>query len=500
MSDISKEIVSLIVTKDLYKAKLLISESLNQKIGLLLEEKLISYAPTIHSSNLFEDGNPDKALPAGIYPAKKKDGSGDYVFMDDGKPEIDEKESIIKPTSYSDIARSALDGTLARTSLNLFKMPGVLPSVAGAVVGLGALWDAGSQALDTFDQFSKNKKALADAQASESIQASKTNPQRNSSVSGTTENDLQSAANNNEYAISPGAAWGAMTMKYGAQALNMFLGNQFISKPAGWLATSREGTAARTIYDAEIARTSARRIAAGQLPELPLPFGPGELGAREALNRAADTARRGAPAANPAVAQSSWERFIGQDRKKSVDRMVDRYTETMSSQPTQAGQTPDVATVNTAIDYGQAVKKARGTPQTPAQAAALDAQAAAERESLLSHLPAVVHTPLKIGQSSAGGVASAIPAILAVGGALHPTWQDELKDMLFPPLTIERADQKVKTDTENIRRQRSIDAGTRMSNQGMVMIQSKNKRTGDDILTSPAGRQIYMDDIEKNKN
>ena len=496
MSDISKEIVSLIVTKDLYKAKLLISESLNQKIGLLLEEKLISYAPTIHSSNLFEDGDPNKALSPGVYPAKKKDGSGDYVYMDDGNPEIDEKESIIKPTSYSDIARSALDGTLARTSLNLFKMPGAWPKVAGAVVGLGSLWDAGSQALDTFDQFSKNKKALADAQATEAIQASKTNPQRNSSVSGTTENDLQSAANNNEYAISPNAAFAAMAMKYGTQALNMFLGNQLVSKPANWLAAYREGNVAREIYNAEIASTSAQRTAAGLPPQLP--FGPSNLGASEALNRAAHTARRGALAANPEVAQPSFERFIGQDRRKSVDRMVDRYTETISSQPTQAGQTPNVATVNAAIDYGQAVKSARGTLHTPAQAAALDAQVKAEEKALLSHLPPVIRTPLTIGQSSAGAVASAIPAILAGGSALHPTWQDELRDMLFPPLTIEKADQKVKTDTDNVTRKRSTDAGTGVSNQGMVMIQSKNKRTGDHILTSPAGRQIYMDDIEKN--
>ena len=157
-----------------------------------------------------------------------------------------------------------------------------------------------------------------------------------------------------------------------------------------------------------------------------------------------------------------------------------------------------MATVNAAIDYGQAVKRARGTPDTPAQTAALNAQVAAENEAALAHLPAVVRTPLKIGQSSAGAVVSAIPAILAGGSALHPTWQDELRDMLFPPLTIEKADQKVKTDTDNVRRKRSNDAGTGVSNQGMVMIQSKNKKTRDDILTSPAGRQIYMDDIEKN--
>lgn len=43
----SKEIIEAIVNKNFNKAKELINESMNSKIGLLLEEKLEEYAPTI---------------------------------------------------------------------------------------------------------------------------------------------------------------------------------------------------------------------------------------------------------------------------------------------------------------------------------------------------------------------------------------------------------------------------------------------------------------------
>ena len=48
MSEISKNIVSLIVSKEFHKAKTLIHEAMNNKLGLLLEEKLLEYGPTLH--------------------------------------------------------------------------------------------------------------------------------------------------------------------------------------------------------------------------------------------------------------------------------------------------------------------------------------------------------------------------------------------------------------------------------------------------------------------
>lgn len=47
MSETSEQIVSLIVSKEFNKAKTLITESMNEKLGLLLEEKLMEYAPTL---------------------------------------------------------------------------------------------------------------------------------------------------------------------------------------------------------------------------------------------------------------------------------------------------------------------------------------------------------------------------------------------------------------------------------------------------------------------
>ena len=48
MSEISKNIVSLIVSKEFHKAKTLIHEAMNNKLGILLEEKLLEYGPTLY--------------------------------------------------------------------------------------------------------------------------------------------------------------------------------------------------------------------------------------------------------------------------------------------------------------------------------------------------------------------------------------------------------------------------------------------------------------------
>ena len=56
MSETSQQIVSLIVSKEFNKAKNLITESMNEKLGLLLEEKLMEYAPTLFEA-IETDGN-----------------------------------------------------------------------------------------------------------------------------------------------------------------------------------------------------------------------------------------------------------------------------------------------------------------------------------------------------------------------------------------------------------------------------------------------------------
>ena len=64
MSETSQQIVSLIVSKEFNKAKTLITESMNEKLGLLLEEKLMEYAPTLFEAKKLdpfekEDGDID---------------------------------------------------------------------------------------------------------------------------------------------------------------------------------------------------------------------------------------------------------------------------------------------------------------------------------------------------------------------------------------------------------------------------------------------------------
>jgi len=73
MSETSQQIVSLIVSKEFNKAKTLITESMNEKLGLLLEEKLMEYAPTLFEAK--------KLAPVGT--RGDIDGDGDDDNSDD---------------------------------------------------------------------------------------------------------------------------------------------------------------------------------------------------------------------------------------------------------------------------------------------------------------------------------------------------------------------------------------------------------------------------------
>lgn len=55
MSEISKNIVSLIISKEFHKAKTLICEAMNNKLGILLEQKLLEYAPTLYEEDDQDD-------------------------------------------------------------------------------------------------------------------------------------------------------------------------------------------------------------------------------------------------------------------------------------------------------------------------------------------------------------------------------------------------------------------------------------------------------------
>ena len=76
MSETSEQIVSLIVSKEFNKAKNLITESMNEKLGLLLEEKLMEYAPTLFEAS-DKDGGKDGGKAEFLFNGGKGDNKSD---------------------------------------------------------------------------------------------------------------------------------------------------------------------------------------------------------------------------------------------------------------------------------------------------------------------------------------------------------------------------------------------------------------------------------------
>ena len=70
MSETSQQIVSLIVSKEFNKAKNLITESMNEKLGLLLEEKLMEYAPTLFEAKTVNSMSDDGGEGSVLYSPK----------------------------------------------------------------------------------------------------------------------------------------------------------------------------------------------------------------------------------------------------------------------------------------------------------------------------------------------------------------------------------------------------------------------------------------------
>jgi hypothetical protein len=96
MSETSQQIVSLIVSKEFNKAKNLITESMNEKLGLLLEEKLMEYAPT-----LFEAKKTVNSIEA-------DGGEGSVLYSPKLAKEIIEKRKAAKAAKASKDAKAAV--------------------------------------------------------------------------------------------------------------------------------------------------------------------------------------------------------------------------------------------------------------------------------------------------------------------------------------------------------------------------------------------------------
>jgi hypothetical protein len=93
MSEISKNIVSLIVSKEFHKAKTLIHEAMNNKLGILLEEKLLEYAPTLYEG---EDTEYSSALGGERY---NKQGENSKSVSERMKKEIEDMTKELYPSA-----------------------------------------------------------------------------------------------------------------------------------------------------------------------------------------------------------------------------------------------------------------------------------------------------------------------------------------------------------------------------------------------------------------
>lgn len=163
MSNISKQIVSAILSENFYKAKELISEALNGKLGVLMEEKLISFGPTIHSpsNKLFEDDDgvmtpeehkkrqeiQDKAYAELVAQGKQND-----VLYKNYRPLVTTGEPILPPSTSFEQLANAVGGFVSATGVRLFQNPSLGSKIAGGALTLaGAIptaWNVGSRVWD----------------------------------------------------------------------------------------------------------------------------------------------------------------------------------------------------------------------------------------------------------------------------------------------------------------------------------------------------------------
>jgi len=151
MSEISKNIVSLIVSKEFHKAKILIHEAMNNKLGILLEEKLLEYAPTLYEGEDTEyssalggerynkQGEYSKSLPERL---KKDIEDMTKELYPSAKPEEnnDPPEEADDPADESAVDRIrgkvntvAITALNAKTGANIVTLPLALPGVISRV-------------------------------------------------------------------------------------------------------------------------------------------------------------------------------------------------------------------------------------------------------------------------------------------------------------------------------------------------------------------------------
>ncbi len=174
MSEISKNIVSLIVSKEFHKAKMFIHEAMNNKLGILLEEKLLEYGPTLYEGEdtaytkwlkevgaIDQDENEIVSRSTSAVPQTDKKSSAKSRL-----DTIDNIRSYISPIWNASLAAGLIQATpeaFKNTSLGLVNLgvKRVIPT-AGAIQNVGPIlsYAAGKTGLNTVEVAAKAKSLI----------------------------------------------------------------------------------------------------------------------------------------------------------------------------------------------------------------------------------------------------------------------------------------------------------------------------------------------------
>ena len=460
MSDISKQIVALLVTKDLYKAKLLISESLNQKIGLLLEEKLISYAPTIHSSNLFEQGTPavDPTLERQTVDAGGKN------------PHLKKKDPYITAPTYWDMARQFLDGSAIKfgTQLMKFGLPGKI--VGGGLVVAGGL-DAAWQAGNTVKQLADNTRAEAAAIQQDLAISKRINNERGKLTIGVNDADLSNQGSNKNYTVPFGTAVKQAGLNLTSQAINMITGSTIAGRGLQLRASAAEQAEA-----AEVVATARGNIATTiATTRAPVPV--------------TDLPRHYNVAISDFYIKPFGNKFIGSTKQSVVDRVAQAAAEEIRL--AGARRRADTPEVTKAIEDVYLGRTNYGTSEQTAR----DQMMAAAKMSGNADVDVTAILPQGAKQVSkiatAAGVGKNTGLGVGIGIQLLPNWQQEFTDMMHPPQTAEQAQAIINSASDIFARKNSSNSNVFQDNSEFVRQASEDRRTGKDVITSASGMRQY---------
>ena len=495
MSDISKQIVALLVTKDLYKAKLLISESLNQKIGLLLEEKLISYAPTIHSSNLFEDDN--KAMPP----------TNSQVFTDQEQTELKwPKKSYISNPTTLDMVRQIADGIAIKVGTQALKLGTWGKAIGIPLIAAGTI-DAGWQTKNTVEELNANTDALAKAdQLKASIAARENNNSSQSNVVGVTPKELLSTAKDPNYVLPWWTSVQAAGTKVAVQGLNTLIGalgtNVARDTAAGAIEKQMVAKAEEAVA-ANMATQSRRpRIVggSGQSPIIQNNLGAKDLETFERPGYYQDVMYDIATKWNDAA--PGLKRFLSMSKERVISKVAAKGAENVTLSPVP-GSMPALGApaqeIETARKELAVANTNYGANSEELLAAAAKAKAKTSGSDLLAALLPMPIKPLAGVATALGASETGIGAGAVVTQSLWPKWQADVIDRMHPPATPTGATNLVKEKKITFNFNNSSNPNTVQQNFPYVFNSTEDPVTGRGVVVNAVNQRVYSDDLAPKK-